>query len=319
MAVTLLQYSIDTRADDLTGSLVQMFDDFSPVFSEIPMEDNGDSIFYDYEQIKLLPSVGWRAFNTSWTESTGVTTPYREYLKILGGEAKWDVQFANQKTITRQTEMKVLAAVKAWDAAFFEGTPISDPNSMIGLRARIGGNQLILNASGGGALTLAKLNSLIDAVPFSTRQEEGMRRGEGIRKVLYMNRTLRNKIDSLIEAQTGSLRVETTKDAFGKRVEMWRDAVIRVVETTGDGTTTLDFDEDPGDGVSDTASIYCVAYGEGLLQGRFRTRSGGKALDTFKVDQLQAEPRGLVRFEGMYGLAADHPRATARLYGITNA
>lgn len=317
MAVTLLQYSIDTRADELTGSLIQMFDDFSPVFSSIPMEDNGDSIFYDYEQIKLLPSVGWRAFNTAWTESTGVTTPYREYLKILGGEAKWDVQFANRKTIARQTEMKVLAAVKAWDAAFFEGTPISDANSMIGLRARIGGTQLIQQAAGGagGPLSLAKLNALIDSVPFSTRQEEGMRRGEGIRKVLFMNRTLRNKIDSLIEAQTGSLRVETTKDAFGARVEMWRDAVIKVVETTGDGTTTLDFDE----GGNSTASVYCVAFGDGLVQGRFRTRGGGKALDTFKVDQLQAEPRGMVRFEGMYGLAADHPRAMSRLYDITNA
>jgi hypothetical protein len=319
VAVTLLQYSIDTRADDLSGSLIQMFDDFSPVFSEIPMDDNGDSIFYDYEQIKALPATSWRAFNTAWTESTGVTTPYREYLRILGGEAKWDKWFANAKTVTRQTEMKVLSAVKSWDAAFFEGTPISDPNSMVGLRPRIGGNQLILNASGGGALTLAKLNSLIDAVPFSTKQEEGMRRGEGIRKVLYMNRTVRNKIDALIEAQTGSLRIDTTKDAFGKRVEMWRDAVIRVVETTGDGTTTLDFDEDPGDGVSDTASVYCVAYGDGLVHGLFRTKGGGKALDTFKVAELEAEPRGMVRFEGMYGIGIDHPRSAARLYAITNA
>lgn len=146
-----------------------------------------------------------------------------------------------------------------------------------------------------------------------------MKRGEGVRKVLYMNRTLRNKIDTLIGAQTGSLRIETTKDAFGSMVEMFRDAYIRVVETVGDGSTTLGFDEDPGDGVSDCASIYCVAYGEGLLQGRFRTRGGGKALDTKKVDELEAEPRGMVRFEGMYGIAADHPRAMARLHAITNA
>lgn len=319
MAVTLAQYSIDTRADDLQRALIQMFDDYSPVFSEIPMDDNGDSIYYDYEQVSLLPSVAWRAFNTAWSESSGVTTPYREYLKILGGEVKWDKWFANRKTITRQTEMKVLAAVKAWDAAFFEGTPISDTNSMIGLRTRLGSGQLVLNASGGGALTLAKLNSLIDSVPFSTKQEQGMRRGEGVRKVLYMNRTLRNKVDSLIEAQTGSLRIETTKDAFGARVEMWRDAVIRVVETTGTGTTTLDFDEDPGDGVSDTASIYCVAFGDGLVHGLYRTKTGGKALDTKRVDELESEPRGMIRFEGMYGIAQDHPRAAARLYAITNS
>jgi hypothetical protein len=135
-----------------------MFNDFSPVFSEMPMEDNGDSMFYDYEQVKLLPSTGWRAFNTAWTES-GVTTPYREYLKVLGGEIKWDVQFANEKTITRQTEMKVLSASRP-------GTPFSRA-----LRSRMStrwwacepasaATSLIQNASGGGTLTLAKLSSL---------------------------------------------------------------------------------------------------------------------------------------------------------------
>lgn len=317
MAVTLLQHSIDTRADPLTGSLIQMFDDFSPVFSEIPMDDVGDSLFYDYEQVSLLPSMGWRAFNSAWTESTGVTTPYREYLKVLGGEAKWDVQFANRKTIRRQTEMKVLAGVKAWDEAFFEGTPVSDANTMVGLRPRIGGDQLIENASGGGALTLAMLSDLVDAVPFSTRQEQGMKRGEGIRKVLYMHRAFRNKIDGLIEVQTGSLRIETTKDTFGRRVEMFRDAVIRVVETTGDGSSVLTLDEDPGDGTPDTGSIYCVAFGEGLVHGLYRTQRGGKSLDTFRVDQLESEPRGMIRFEGMYGIAIDHPRAAARLYAAT--
>lgn len=319
MAVTLLQYNIDTRADPLTHAIAMLFNDFSPVFSEIPMEDNGDSIFYDYEHVQDLPDMGWRPFNSGYVESSGATVPFREYLKVLGGEVKWDVQFANQKTINKQTKMKVLASVKAWDRAFFEGSPLVDPNSMIGLRARISGNQLILNASGGGALTLAKLNNLRDAVPYSTDQEEGMVRGNGIRVVMYMNRTVRNKIDSLIEAQTGSLRIETTKDAFGKRVEMWRGAVIRVQETVGTGTTLLDFDEDPGDGVSDCASVYCVAYASHLVHGRFRTRNGGKALDTFRVDQLEAEPRGMIRYEGMYGLSSDEPKAMARLHGITNA
>jgi hypothetical protein len=318
MAVTELQYMIDTRADPFDTALVQLFNDFSPVFSEIPMDDNGDAIFYDYEQVKLLPATGWRAFNTAWTESTGVTTPYREYLKVLGGEAKWDVQFDNAKTKARQIEMKVLSATKSWDAAFFEGTPISDPNSMVGLRPRIGGNQLIIQATGGGTLTLAKLHNLRDAVPFSTKQEQGMVRGEGTRVVMYMNRTVRNKLDALMEAQTGTFRIDVEKDTFGDRVEMFRGAVIRVVETIGDGTTTLAFDEDPGDGVSDCASVYCVAFGDGLVHGLKRTKSGGRSLDVFRVDQLQAEPRGMVRFEGMYGLAADHPRAYARLHGITN-
>lgn len=296
-----------------------LFDDFSPVFSELPMEDNGDSIFYDYEQVQTLPDMGWRAFNTGYNESSGATIPYREYLKILGGEIKWDVQFSNQKTIEKQTKMKVFASVKAWDRAFFEGTPITDPNSMVGLRPRISGSQLIAVGSGsGGTLTLAKLHNLRDACPYATQQEQGMQPGEGLRVVMWMNRTVRNKIDALMEAQTGTLRIDVEKDTFGNRVEMFRGAVIRVVETKGDGTTYLDFDEDPGGGTANCASIYIGALGPGLLHGRFRTKSGGNALDTFKVDQLQAEPRGMIRYEGMYGLSCDEPRAMARLQGITN-
>lgn len=319
MALTFLQYSIDSRADPLPHSIAMLYDYYSPVFSEIPMENNGDSMFHDYEHVQTLPDMGWRGFNQAIPESSGTTIPYREYLKILSGEVKIDVQLANEKSIAKQTRMKVQASVNAWDTSYFEGSPLIDPNSMVGLRSRIGGSQLIQQASGGGPISLAKLNALRDAVPYSTEQEEGMSQGEGIRVVMYMARSVRNWIDARIESQTGSLNIMTTKDAFGKRVEMWRGAVIKVVEQKGTGTTYLDYDEDPGDGTADTASVYCVAYGSNLLHGLFRTKSGGKALDTYKVPQMEAEPRMLIRYEGMYGISCDEPRAMARLYGITNA
>ncbi len=322
MAVTMLQHHLDVRADKLTGALVMMYDEFSPVFNMLPFESNGDSMFYDTERVSSLPTQGWRAFNTGYTESTGTTEVYREYLKVAGGEARWDRQFANKKTIEKQTRMHMLAAVKAWDLAFFKGSPLSNPDSMVGLYPRIGGNQLILNASGGGPLTLAKLSDLVDAVPFTSSREEGMKAGEGIEKVLWMRRTVRNKIDTLMESQTGNLQIVVTKDTWGRRVEQYRDAVIKIVEERGTGTSTLNYDEDPGDGVADCTSIICAALGgeeTGLLRGLYRTQNGGKMLDTKKVDHLEAEPRGMVRWDGMYGIAYDEPRAVARLHGITNA
>ena len=296
-----------------------MYDDFSPIWQILPFESNGDAIFYDYEQVQSLPTSSWRPFNAGYVESSGQTVVYREYLKPLGGEVKWDRQFANKKTIQKQTMMKVLASVKAWDLAFLKGSPISDPNTMVGLYSRISGNQLILNASGGGALTLAKLNDLRDAVPFNSQREEGMKMGDGIEVYLLMRRSVRNKIDALIEAQTGSLRIETDKDAFGRRIERFRGAVIKVIEERGTGDSTMNYDEDPGDGTSDCTSILCFATGPGLVRGLYRNQGGDKMMDTFKVDQLQAEPRGMIRYEGMYGLAADEPRCMARMHGITNA
>lgn len=298
-----------------------MFDDFSPVFSMLPMESNGESMFYDYERVETLPAAGWRAFNTGYNESTGSTTPFREYLKVFGKEAKWDVQFANPKTITKQTRMAMLACVKAWDLAFFKGSPITDPNSMVGLYPRISGSQLITNATNGGALTLAKLNDLRDAVPFTPTKEEGMKAGEGIDVVMWMKRAVRNKIDTLLEAQTGTLRIDVEKDTFGRRVEKFRGATIKVVEERGTGNSILNYDEDPGDGTADCTSIICAALSsdDGLLHGLYRTQNGGKMLDTFRKDQLEAEPRGMIRWEGMYGICYDEPRAVARLQAISNA
>lgn len=323
MAVTLAQAAVDEGVDPKTRALIEMFAYYSPVMSEIPM-DAIDTRWYEYERQVTLPSAGFRAYNQAWTESTGVTNPEREYAKILGGEIKIDVQLLRgqrdngAKMKTRQTSMKVQAIMNTWDSAFFEGSVLNEPNGFVGLRPRLSGNQLILNASGGGALTLAKLRALADAVPFSARKVEGMKRGTGIKKVLYMNRANRTKIDALIEAQTGSLRIETPRNEWGEYVEMFAGAEIRVVEQTGDGSTILDFDEDPGDGVSDTSSIYCVAFGEGLVHG-FRNTANGQIVDRFEVPQLEAEPRWMMRFEGQYGIAIDHPRAAARLYAITNA
>jgi hypothetical protein len=322
MAVNLLQYHIDERADPLTGSIVQMYNDFSPVFEMLPFESNGDSIFYDTERVATLPSRGWRAFNTGYTESSGTTEVIRDYLKIAGGEVRWDRQFASQRTISKQMRMSATASVKAWDLAFFKGSPLTDSNAMIGLYSRIGGNQLITNAANGGALTLASLNNLRDAVPFSPVEEEGMKRGSGIQIVMWMRRSVRNKIDALMEAQTGSLRIEVEKNSFGARVESFRGAILKVVEETGTGSSILNYDEDPGDGVSDCTSIICAAVGgeeTGLLRGLYRTQNGGKMMDVKKVDHLEAEPRGMVRWDAMYGLAYDEPRAVARLQAITNA
>ena len=323
MAVTQLQHHIDVRADRLTGAIVKIYDDFSPIFNMIPFESNGDSMFYDTERVATLPVHGWRPFNAGYVESSGTTEVFREYLKTGGGEVRIDRQFWNQKTITKQTMMRAIASVKGWDLAFFKGSPISDVNSMVGLYPRIGGNQLILNASGGGALTLAKLNDLIDAVPFTRVQEEGMKMGEGIQKVLLMRRTVRNKIDALMEAQTGSLRINyDDKDNFGRRVESYRNAIIKVVEERGTGSSILNYDEDPGDGTADCTSIICAAMGgqeTGLLRGLYRNQNGSKMMDVKKVDHLEAEPRGMIRWDGMYGIAYDEPRAVARLHGITNA
>lgn len=324
MALTLLEAAIQQRADPLQGAFVQMFDEYSPIFNLLPMTKI-DGRFYDYERVVTLPTQAWRPVNGTITESTGVVNPFREYLKILSGQAEVDMALVRtsprkaNELMERQIKLHTQAAMNEFTRAFFEGSELNSAHEMVGLRPRLSGTQLILQASGGGTLTLAKLNDLIDAVPFSTRQETGMKRGEGLRKVLFMNRTLRRKITTLIEATSGAQHIMVEKDNFGRYVERYRDADIVVVEQTGTGTTTLDFDEDPGDGASDTASIYAVAMGEDLVHG-IHNNSGNNILAIDRYEKpLEERPRFMTRFEGYFGMAIDHPKAAARLYGITNS
>jgi hypothetical protein len=328
LAVTLLQQAIDQRVDPMEGSIIQLFDQISPIVRNAPAVPT-DELYDDYEQETVLPTVAWRGLNEPWPESSGQTALYREYVKFVGGEVKIDVELVRgprgPRTIERQTKMKVRAAANELDRAVLEGSELNNVKEMVGFRARIQtGNQLILAGSGGATLTLAMLDNLIDAVPFSNQSWPGMLRGEGVTKMLYMNRTLRRKLTSLINASTGAQRITQTLDQFGRQVEKYGDAIIGVVEESGTGLTNLGFDEDPGDAVADTASIYCVAWSDELAHLVYRRPSNdgepgsGQMLKVFRVDEMEAEPRMLLRFSGGFGLEVPHPRAVARLYGITN-
>lgn len=309
------------------GSLIQLFDYVSDIIKTVPAVPD-DEFWTDYEQIQGLPAIGWRALNQAFSESSGTTRTLREYKKIIGGEVKVDVELANgprgQETIRRQTEMKMLAASNELTRALFEGSESNDVREMVGFRDRLDSTQLVLNASGGGALTLAKFRELRDAVPFSTRVEPGMKRGEGMRLIAYMNPVVRNKLDDLINAATGSRHINVEKDQFGRRVEMYDGIELQVVRKSGEAATStgqlLWFDEDPGDGTSDCASIYLVAWGDDLAHLTYRRPSNdGRMLRVFERKEMESEPRYLLRFSGMFGLEVKHPLAAARLYGVTNA
>lgn len=324
MAVTVLQAAIDNRYDPMQGTIIQMYDKFSKVLDDMPMDEN-EGRYYDYERMAVMPSVGWRAFNQAWTESSAQTTPFREHGKVLGGEVKIDVQLlrtardGGRKTKKIQTEAKMLASALEWDRSFFEGSELNDADEMVGLRARLAGNQLINAGTGGATLTLAMVYELLAAVPFGRDTWQGAKRGEGVKKVLYMNTYLRRKLTSLVEAQTGSIRIERTENQFGIPVEMIGGAEIKVVEEVGTGVTMLDFDEDDGSGNADTASMYCVAYGDRLVHGFYARQPNGPIFGTKVVDEMESEPRWMLRTEAYVGMAIDHPRAAARLNHINRA
>jgi ribosomal protein S18 acetylase RimI-like enzyme len=300
MALTLVE-AAKLSNDVLQRGVIETFARNSAVLEQLPfMEIAGNSYMYNQEQ--TLPGVGFRAVNDGYTESAGVINQQSEGLVIAGGDVDVDrfiVQtrgnINDQRAI--QTEMKVKALALTWTKTFFEGDVGTDPNAFDGLQKRLSGDQVITAGTDGAALTIAMLDELIDAV-------------EGEPDVLYASKAMRRKIKGLIQGHNGYS--EGDYDAFGRKVMTYGGIPIRAIETDAQGNEILGFDETQGT-ATDTGSIYAVKfapeqYTSGLQNGGINVRDLG---------ELDTKPAFRTRIEWYPGLAVFHPRAAARLKGIS--
>jgi hypothetical protein len=311
MAYSLLEASAIGGADPKETAVVELFMQNSPLMAELPfMSVQGRS--YTYNQEVALPGVAWRAVNSPWPESTGVINPQTERSYILGGEVKVDNYLLETEPAggvglkTNAFRQKVQAASNEFDRSVLEGDQGVDPNQLVGLRRRLTASQVTLQAAGGGPLTLAQLNVMIDTVT-----------GPDSKKLLLMNKTLQRKTTDLVNSFGGSVMLSMDTDKVGTKYTRYRGVRIGVVEQLGDASTYLDFDEDPGDGTSDTASIYCIYMDEADGMGAFYT--GKKTLSVKDFGEQQSEPRHLGRLEFFVGIYIKQARAAGRLRGITAA
>jgi hypothetical protein len=310
MAVSLADAAQSYGCSKMEITLTRMFMMLSPFIEELPMKKITGRVF-KFAKETVLPSAGWRPVNSNWTESSGAITQQQEELFILGGQVNIDpfivatddgADFENKAV---QTKLKAQSISNAFDAAVLEGDDLVDSNSMTGFRRRITGSQVTNVTTAGGALTLAKLDELIDNVPFPDSQ-----------KRLYMNRTLRRKVKTLVDAVGGSIYIAERRNEFGIQPAQYAGIPIRIIERSGDASTLLDFDEDPGDGTADTASIYCIAMGFDAVHGIWNGRR--------PLEMKEYEPDGgtnlhVLRWESYVGMVVRHPRAAARLRAILNA
>ena len=103
------------------------------------------------------------------------------------------------------------------------------------------------STSGGDALTLAKLDEMLDAI-------------QGSADVIFCNKTMRRKISTL--ARAANQATEPVNDAFGRQLQAYAGTPIAVIEEDKDGNLILPFDEDnPGGGTAASTSIYAVRMG----------------------------------------------------------
>lgn len=306
MALTLSEAVQFGGYTGLERGVIKMFAMSSPILEIMPFDSiEGDSI--TYRQELALPTVSWRPVNSTYSNDNGTVQPYTEKLFILGGEVKIDnfivaTQGKGDRSLeikANQYRMKAQAAANAFDQAFFEGDDLVDQNSLVGLRRRLTGSQVLLQATNGGPLTLPKLDELIDLVPFDNKH-------------LFMNRTMRRKITALVQATSGSTQIVYQQDSFGRQQMKYADIPIHIVERSGDASSILGFDETAGTSAV-CSSLYCVSFGSDRVGGLY---NGTKVATVHDFGEMQAEPTHLGRIEAFYGMYNKHPRAAARLRGV---
>lgn len=305
MALTLVEAAKLYSGDPLRSAIIELYARSADILRVLPFETiQGSAMRYNREQ--TLPGVGFRGVNEAFTESTGVLNPVTEPLVIAGGDLDvdnfiLDTMGENQRAV--HEAMKVKALALAWAQKFIRGSQAVDPREFDGLQVRLVGDQLIANsvAPGGGALSLANLDRLIDAV------QEPM--------YLCMNKTMRRRLSQAARNTGVGGYITYDLDAFGRKVTKYNDLEILIFDEDNTGAQILPFTEAAaGGGAAQCTSIYCIGVGDGLLTG-----IQGGPMDVRDLGELQTQSAKRTRVEWYTGLAVFHGRAAARLSSITDA
>jgi hypothetical protein len=292
--------------DPLKRGVIEIFPRVSPVLERLPFfEVNGQA--YKYNQEETLPGIAFRGINETYTADTGVVNPAVEALYIMGGLSKVDRALVKTQGNINNLRaiydgMKGKAASLEYTKKFFKGDNSTDPNEFDGLEKRLTGDQVIDMGSsdGGDTLALDKLDETLDAV-------------QGSADVIFCNKTMRRKINSLMRA--AGQATEPVSDAFGRQIQSYAGVPIAVIEDDKDGNPILDFGEpdlDDGDQTVCT-SIYCIRFG--LAEYVSGLQSG--SMDVLDQGLQGTFYQTLV--EWICGLGVFHPKAAARLRGLKNA
>lgn len=303
MALTLIEAAKRNSGDVLRSAVIETYARSSDVLRVLPFDDiAGNALKYSQEQ--ALPGIGFRGVNEGYTESTGVINPVTEPLVIAGGDLdvdKFIIQTMGADQRTTQEVMKIKSLAHRWTLAFIKGDSTGGSKEFDGLQSRLTGTQLIYNAAGsGGALSLARLDELIDAVDNPTH--------------LLMSKAMRRLLTSAQRNTAVGGYITFSKDEFGRQIALYNDLPILIADANGDAYAGLGFNEAGASGGSTATSIYCMSLGDGMLTGI----QNGDPMVT-DLGELEAKPTLRTRVEWYSGVAYYHPRCAARLGGITNA
>lgn len=307
MALNLIESSKIALGRDETykATIMELYAENSDIMMVLPLENiPGNALTFNRE--KELPSVGFRGVNEAYSEGTGKMDKITESLAIAGGDLDVDTFFVktgggDQRSV--QEALKVKALSLSLTKTIIKGSVLTSATEFDGMQARASGDQLIDAGatSGGDALSLAKLDELIDAVENPSN--------------LLMNKTMRRLLTQAARNTSVGGYITYDQDAFGRRVTKYNDLPILIADKDNENNDIMPFTEaNPGGGTAASTSIYCLSFDDTGVVG---LQNGD--MDVRDLGEIDTKPCYRTRVEWYITLAIYRERAMARLRGIKDA
>lgn len=285
------------------AGVISLYAENSDIMSAMRFEGiMGNAITFTQEGD--LPTTAFRGVNEAYTASNGKFNPQKEALYIAGGDLdvdKFIIKTQGMEVRSKHEALKVKALSQAITDTVLKGDNSSDPREFDGFQVRCTGDQLIAAGStaSGTALSLAKLDQLIDSVDSPTH--------------LVMSPALRRRFMAAFRSSTFP-NITQTKDDVGRMVIQYGDLPILVGYPKNKNTAILPFEEACTSGSALGTSIYCVNFSENGVVG---ISNGG--IDVRDLGELDTAPVWRTRVEWYLGLMVQSPYSIARLYSIADA
>lgn len=306
--ITLLEYASNMEPGR-TRVFIETFAKESDLLAAIPFRgvEQGKDVFF---RTAALPTVQMRAFNEDGHSSTGKTEKFEEGVYLMDEYVEVDramIDIYGEGHVDQQIDMKTIAMSQNCTRVIVKGDNSSDPREPDGLQRRLTtvGRTLFHNsaASGGGALSLTKLDQAIAEVNKPTHILVP-------RKMMYL-------WDAAARSATltNTMVTQTMSQDLGRVVTTYKGIPILTGYEPDDTPELLDFNEvASGGGSAVTASIYILSLGEEKFHAIEAT-----PLQITPEGQVPGKPFKTWHIKWDWGLTFRHPRSAARLTSITNA
>jgi HK97 family phage major capsid protein len=266
----------------------------SPILRLLPFaEINGNALTYN--RVNAYPTVAFYAVGDDWAATDPTFTQLTATLAILGGDADVSNYIKKTRSNIQDVEaavitLKAQALANKFEDTFINGLVSGDANSFNGIAYLCATAQKVSLGADGGALTLAKLDEMIDLIR------------PGKPDLLLMSRRSRRQIKALARAAGTNLTIG--KGKLGEEVEFYGDVPIYVNDwisiTETQGTST------------DCSIIHAMKLGEGAVCGL----SAPGLMEIEKVGTLELKDATRTRIKWYCSLASFCTLSLAQLNGI---